>query len=219
MKLVSVNKIVTAKIPNEDLISAKDIAAYVEALKLCLSKNQIKDPDIAEHVKKLPSPTHILKRLSIEEIRILTESVGYLWKKVTNNNIIEESKIQRAPETLQGNYWMLTKGVILEGPNHYTIIKRNMNLFIELLDINAFAMHDRLASNPNDVIKLVLDHGAMRIFINDKGESYFQLTDDTYTEWGKNKIRKYEFKKKITKVIDKRQPFKGWRSGITVLLK
>jgi hypothetical protein len=115
-----------------------------------------------------------------------------------------------------GNYWMLPKGVILEGPNHFTIIKRNMNLFISLLNINAFAMHDRLAGNPNGVIKLVLDHGAMRIFVNKSKDAYFQLTDETYSIWGRQKIKKYEFKNKITKVVDKRQPYNGWSSGIVV---
>jgi len=209
-------KITIAKVPDKDIPSVEDIAAYVESLKLYLERGQIKDPDIANHIKKLPSPRSILKSFSIEEIRVLTESVGYLWKKVANNDIIAESKMKRAPETLEGNYWMVTKGVILEGPNHYTIIKKNMDLFIGLLDINAFAMHDRLASNPNDVIKLVLDHGGMRIFVNKGKEAYFQLTDKTYTAWGKNKIRKYDFKKKITKVIDSRQPYKGWKTGIVI---
>lgn len=211
-------KITIAKVPDKDIPSVEDIAAYVESLKLYLERGQIKDPDIANHIKKLPSPRSILKSFSIEEIRVLTETVGYLWKKVANNDIIAESKMKRAPESLEGNYWMITKGVILEGPNHYTIIKKNMDLFIGLLDINAFAMHDRLASNPNDVIKLVLDHGGMRIFVSPDKVVYFQLSDKTYTAWGKNKIRKYDFKKKITKVIDSRQPYKGWKTGIVLIL-
>lgn len=205
-----------AKVPDEDIPLAEDIAAYVESLKLYLKRGQIKDASLVEQVKKLPSPERILKTFSVEEIRVLTETVGYLWKQIANNDIIEESKMKRAPESLMSNYWMLTKGVILEGPNHYTIIKKNMDLFITLLGINAFAMHDRLASNPNDVIKLVLDHGAMRIFVNKNKDAYFQLSDETYSVWGRQKIKKYEFKNKITKVIDRRQPYKGWSSGIVI---
>jgi hypothetical protein len=220
MKIVDINKDMkiekTAKVSDKDIPIPEDIAAYVESLKLYLKRGQVKDPDMADKIAKLPAPKQILRSFSMEEIRVLTETVGYLWKKISNNDIIEESKMERAPETLEGNYWMLTKGVILEGPNHYTIIKRNMNLFISLLDINAFAMHDRLASRPNDVIKLVLDHGAMRIFVNKGKIAYFQLADDTYTKWGRAKIKKYDFKKKITKVVDKRQPYKGWNSGIVI---
>lgn len=212
------NKITEAKISDKDIPPAEDIAAYVESLKLYLKRGQVKNIDLAKQIKNLPSPIRIIKTFSIEEIRVLTETVGYLWKQIANNNIIEESKMKRAPETLKGNYLMLTKGVILEGPNHYTIIKQNINLIQTLLDINAFTMHDRLASNPNDVIKLVLDHGGMRIFVNKNGKGFFQLTDKTYSVWGKNKIRKYEFKKKITKIIDSRQPYSGWKSGITILI-
>ena len=193
------SKIIIAKVQDKDIPSAEDIAAYVESLKLYLKRGQVQDPALADQIYKLPSPTRILKTFSIEEIRVLTEAVGYLWKHVAHNDIIEESKIKRAPETLMGNYWMLTKGVLLEGPNHYTIIKQNLNLFVGLLDINAFAMHDRMASNPNDVIKLVLDNGGIRIFINSNKDIYFQLTDETYSIWGRQKIRKYEYS--ITKDI------------------
>lgn len=219
MKINNANKIVIAKVPDEDIPSVEDIALHVESLKLHLKRGQVKDKDLADKIDKLPSPKYIIKNFSIEEIRVITETVGYLWKQIANGDILQEVKIKKAPEMLMGNYWILNKGVILNGPNHYTIIKQNMNLFVSLLDINAFAMHDRLASNPNDVIKLVLDHGGVRVFINDKQESYFQLTDETYSIWGRKKIRKYEFDNKVVKVIDKRQPYKGWGSGITVKIR
>jgi len=206
----------TARVSDKDIPSAEDIAAYVESLKLYLNRNTIKDKDIKERIHNLPSTKQIKMDFSTEEIRLLTETVGWLWKKLTGKDIVEESKITKASETLQGNYWMITKGVILEGVNHYTIIKQNMNLFQSLLNINAFAMHDRLASNPNDVIKLVLDHGGIRIFANKNRECWFQLTDETFTKWGRAKIKKYDFHKKITIVIDKRQPYSGWKSGLRV---
>jgi len=205
-----------AQIKDKDIPSAEDIAAYVESLNLYLQRNAIKSKSIKEHIESLPSPKQIRKDFSTEEVRVLTETVGYLWKEITGKNLIEESKMTYAPETLMGNYWMVAKGVLLEGVNHYTIIKQNMNLIQSLLNINAFAMHDRLASNPNDIIKLVLDHGGIRIFVNKDKEAYFQLADDTYNEWGKEKIKKYDFHEKVTKVIDKRQPYKGWSSGIVI---
>ena len=51
-------------------------------------------------------------------------------------DIIEESQLEKDPETLMGNYWMLNNGVLLHGINHYGIIKNNDNLFCSLLDIN-----------------------------------------------------------------------------------
>lgn len=207
-----------AKIDDDEIATPEDIAAYVQSLKLYLNRKQVKNSDLQEKIKMLPSPKRILKHMSMEEIRILTEVVGYIWKEITKNNIIEESKMTRAPDKLMGNYLIISKGVLLSGPNHFTIIKQNLNLFRTLLDINAFAMHEKMSGNPNDLIKLIIDHGAIRIFINKNKQSFFQLTDETYSKWGKKKIQKYEFKNKIVKIIDKRQHYKGWESGIVVIL-
>lgn len=206
-----------SKVSDDEIPKPDDIAAYVESLKLYLHRNQVKDESLMEQIENLPSPNRVLK-LSIEEIRVLTETVGYLWKKIANSDIIEESKMKRAPETLMGNYLIISKGIILSGQNHYTIIKQNINLIQTLLNINPFAMHDKLSGNPRGIIKLVLDYGAIRVYVSKTKEAYFQLSDKTYSEWGKNKIRKYEFNKKVIRIIDSRQPYSGWKTGISIRL-
>lgn len=206
------------KVKENDYPSVDDIASYAEALKLSLSDGIIKDDELCRLIEELPSPNVIRKKLSNEEVKILFQTIGYLWKKVTGGDPIEESKMVSKPEVLCGNYWMLQKGVLLFGPNHFTIIKQNLDLFRSLLGINSFVMHEKIASPPEELIKLIIDHGGMRIFVNKNRRAFFQMTDETYGKWAKRKIRKYDFHEKIVKVIDKSSPYKGWRSGITVLL-
>jgi hypothetical protein len=198
--------------------SVEDLASYVDSIKLYLSDNQVKDEELKQRILDLPSPQNIRKRLSEEEVKILFQTIGYIWKKITGHSIIEDSKVEQKPDILCGNYWMLQKGILLYGVNHYTIIKQNLDLFRSLLGINAFALHEKMASEPNALIKLVLDHGGMRIFVSKDKRAYFQMADDTYGKWGKRKAKRYDFPKKIIKVIDKTAPYKGWKSGITVIL-
>lgn len=211
--------IITAQhIDKNDYPSVEDIAAYAESLKLCLEDGSIKDEELKKLVKNLPSPVNISKRLSLEEVKILFQTIGYVWKKLTGRSLIEDSKVEAKKETLCGNYWIIKKGIILEGTNHYSIIKQNLELFRSLLGISGFAMHEKLSLEPNAIIKLVLDHGGVRLFVSEDRRMYCQMTDTTYSEWAKNKIRKYDFNKKIVKVMDRSVPYKGWRSGLTVIL-
>ena len=201
------------KIPHPD-----QLAVYVESLKLYLDQNQIDDPTFSHIIKNMPSPKAVRSRFSEEEGKVLFQSIQYVWKEITGQDIIEEEQIIQHPEKLEGNYWMLNNGVLLSGPNHFTIIRDNTHLFCTLLDINPFSMHEQLASKPNNIIKTILDHGGMRIFVNKNRIAYFQLTSDTYRKWGISKIRGLDIEEKNVKVIDKSRAYKGWDSGITVRL-
>jgi hypothetical protein len=212
--------IVMAQIVKEkDYPPVEDIAVYVESLKLYLKDGVVKDKELVRLIENLPSPINISKRLSNEEVKVIFQTVGYLWSKITGHSIIEDSKIESKKETLCGNYWIIKKGIILEGVNHYSIIKQNLELFRSLLNINAFALHEKLSSRPDELIKLAIDHGGVRLFISKDKRFYAQCTDTTYGEWAKNKIRKYDFNKKIVKVIDSSRPYKGWKSGLVVVLR
>ncbi|MFA7219343.1 MAG: hypothetical protein WC119_02445, partial [Synergistaceae bacterium] len=211
----SSQRIVTAdkKIPD-----AEDLAAYVEALNIHLENGKIKDKKIESLVKRLPYPDSIRMGFSEQECRILFDSIAYAWKEISGQDLVEESKIEHPPKGLEGNYWMIMNGVILEGPNHFTIIKQNQNMFANLLNISAFVIQEKMASPPDELIKTVIDHGGMRIFIDKKNKGYFQLSDKTYSEWGREKIKGLDLKEKIVKVIDRSTPYRGWSSGVLVKL-
>lgn len=217
-EITSTGKINMIKIAEKKIPSAEDIAAYVEALNIYLENDKIQDKTVAALVKRLPYPDSIRSGFSIEECKLIFQSVNYAWKKITGQDLMQEEQIDRAPKGLEGNYWMMTNGVILSGTNHFTIIKRNLDLFATLLNISTFVLHEKLASPPDEIIKTIIDHGGMRIFIKVDKTGYFQLSDDTYSKWGRKKIKGLDLKKKIVKVIDRETPYKGWNCGVTILL-
>jgi hypothetical protein len=205
-------------IKDEDIPKPDILAMYVEALKIYLKDFPNQTTDIARLINNLPAASKIRKDFSFEECKLLYETIGYLWKKLTGKDIISEAQIQKSPASLMGNYWLLKNGVILHGHNHYTVAKQNMHLICSLLHIHAFAMHQYLASHPDNIIHLLIKNGAIRVFVNKSRKAYFQMTDKTYGEWGKKRVKRFDFKDKIVKVIDKTKPYEGWKSGITILL-
>lgn len=203
---------------NKHTLGADEVASYVEALKIHLEEKAIKDEEVKNVVRNMPSPRVIRKKLSEEEVDILFESVRWAWKKISGQDLIEESKVTHPVETLMGNYWMLKNGVILHGENHFTIVKRNISMFSSLLGIHAFAIHDCIAGPPERLIKLVIDHGGIRMFITKDRRAYFQMNDAVYAKWGRNKVKGLDFKEKVVNLIDKRTKFKDWSSGISIRL-
>ena len=200
----------------EDTPKAEVLAAYVESLKMYERDNPQFDEEFSRLISTLPSPTKILKDFSIQECIVLFETVNYLWKKVVGKDIISENKLYDKPETLQGSYWMLSNGILLKGLNHYSIIKQNTNMFSTLLKLNGFALQEYLGSNPEEVIRYILENGGVRMFVNVDKEAFFQMSEQTYAEWGRNKVKKFEFKPKTIKVIDFKVPYRGWKSGVAI---
>jgi hypothetical protein len=208
----------TIKTSDKKVPKGEELASYVEALNIHKENGRIKDPVMIKLIENLPYPDRIRNHFSEQECRLVFESISFAWKKLTGQDLVEEAKILHAPTGLEGNYWMLTGGIILEGVNHFTIIKQNFNLFCTLLNISAFVMHEKMSSPPDELIKTIIDHGGMRVFINKDKNSFFQLSDDTYSKWGRKKIKKFDLPNKTVKVIDRTTPYKGWESGILIKL-
>lgn len=213
IKIFKIAQNTAKEIPRPEII-----ATYVESLKLYLKDNPNIEEKMTELISKLPVPRQIKKDLSIEECKLVYETVGYLWKKITGQDIIKEVHSQDAPETLTGNYWMIKNGVLLQGVNHFSIIKQNASMFSSLLKLNGFALQQYLVSNPLKLIKYILENGGMRVFIDKNNNAYFQLSEETYGKWGRAKIKSLDFNKKIVKIIDFKAPYNGWKSGVSVIL-
>ena len=201
---------------DEDVPSPEDLAAYVEAINI-FAKEKSLDKNLDRLIFNLPAPTKIRDELSNTECRIVFETVGYLWKKLTGKDLIEESKITKTTEELIGNYWILKNGVILHGINHYSVIKNNSSIFSALLNLNEFALQEYLASPPHRVIGYIIKNGGVRFFTNGK-KAYFQMSEDTYAKWGRSKVKKYDFKDKTVKIVDFKVKYSGWKNGIPVKL-
>ena len=213
-------KIITAdKKIDEKLPSGEQMALYVLTLKQYLDDNKSKiSKEWIDLIERLPAPRQIRQDFSFQELKLLYESVEYLWTKVTGHKIIPETEVIKAPESLMGNYIMICNGILLAGLNTNDIIRRNNSLLCSLLNIGGMTMMEKLAGRPNELVKFIIKAGGLRIFITKDKRAYFQCTSDTYGKWARNKIRKLDFKKKVVKVIDLRAEFSGWKSGITVIL-
>lgn len=200
----------------ERKLDGEALALQVKVLKMHLKDNPKLDKSLADLIMRMPSPRQIRQDFSAKECDVLYETVAYLWKKMTGKNLVPEKDIQKAPETLQGNYWILPKGILLHGVNHYSIAKHNENLICSLLDIGGWTFQEYLSECPNRLIWLLIKHGGVRMFISKDRRLYTQMSSEAYSKFGKSKVKKYDFKYKIAKIIDLRAPYNGWKSGIPI---
>jgi len=200
-------------------LSPDDLSAYVESLKLfdtSESSNKTISPELKKMIKRLPSANKIRKDFSNEECNILYETVAYIWKKVTGNELITDKKIYENPSKFLGSYWLLRNGIFLHGVNHKDIIKKNCNLVQSLLGINGFTMQEYISGDANKLIRFIILCGGIRMFVDSNNKSYYQLSEITYAKWGRKKIKKLPVNPKILKLIDPEASFDGWKSGIII---
>jgi hypothetical protein len=208
----------TADKIDEKLPSGEQMALYVLTLKQYLIDNPTISNEWKDLIKKLPAPRQVRQDFSIQELKLLYETVEYLWKLITKSPIIGEEEIIKSPESLSGNYWLLNKGILLQGINHFSIAKQNSQLICSLLNIGGMAFQEYLSSPPHNLIYFLIKNGGVRLFITRDRRMYCQMSPETYAKFGRDKIRKLDFKKKVVKLIDLRAEYKGWGSGICVIL-
>ena len=212
MKIQKISHIEEKDIPDPHALSA-----YVRILKLYLEDNSI-SPEYIKLIKGLPAPRVVKSNLSWQECKILFETINYLWKNIVGKDIIEQNYIDEAEQKLLGNYWIFKNGIIINGENHFTAIERDSGLVTTLLGLNGFTLQYYMSTSPDKLIKYILKSGGVRMFVNKDNKGFFQMTEDTYAKWGRDKVRKYDLKLKLVKVIDLKVPYKGWDSGISIKL-
>jgi len=206
-----------SSINESDIPEPSALAAYVKTLKLYMEDNNVK-PELKRLIAGLPSPRTIKSRLSWEECKILFVTINHLWKNVVGKDITEENYIDEAQQKFLGNYWIFKNGIMVNGENHFTAIKRDSGLVITILELNGFSLQYYLSTSPNKLIKYILKNGGVRMFVNKDNKGFFQMTEDTYAKWGRDKVRKYDLKSKTVKIIDLKVPYNDWKSGIVIKL-
>jgi hypothetical protein len=195
-------------------VTLTNLVSYIETIKLYVSENRSKFTDSElELVSNFPSRAKLLHVLSEAEIRIVQNSVDYIWHKMTKKNI--ENPLNEE-ETLRGNYWMFANGILIKGVNHTTMIKNNINLICTLLNINSLTLFELLGRNYNKLIKHVIDKGGIRLFVTGENVAFIQMSDETYSSWGKKRMQLMNFDKRVVKVIDRKSSYEGWKSGVYI---
>jgi len=201
-------------------VSAQELAAFVDSIHM-FSKEQDIDKDIANMIANLPSTRSITMEMDQVQLRLLRETVGHIWRKLSGNKLTDVKVEQQSTDMgqLDGNYWFLPGEVLLHGFNHFSIAKNHRDLICRLLDINPFVFEHNLQSNPDRLIWLVLSHGGVRTIV-DRGKSaiYMQTIESSWP-WVRDKLKKMYHKKRLVKVLDPNIPYEGWSSGVSVVVK
>ena len=163
-----------AHVDEKDIPDPKSLAAYVKILKLYLKENELA-PNIKRLIKGLPSPRVIKTSLSWEECKIIFETINYLWKEILGKDILKEQCIEEAGQEYLGNYWIFKNGVILNGENHFTAIKRDSSLITTILGLNGISLQYYLSTNPDKLIRYILKNGGVRMFVNKDNKGFFTI--------------------------------------------
>lgn len=204
-------------------VSPDILASYIESL--CLHRGQHHDSmpkEIIRLIDNLPPRSFVIKKMDHIERDLLMQTVGHIWRKVTGNSIrsVDTKMATTDSGRLDGTYWMVPGGILVRGFNHFSAAKSHRDLLCSMLDINGFIFEAKvLEKDPHGLINLVLSHGGIRVAVDrNKSAVYMQTTEGSWP-WARDKLRKMYHKHKVARVIDRREPYKGWKSGVPVIVK
>ena len=199
----------------------EDMISYVDAIILHRARQESElDKATLAKIGRLPSRKYILGHLSPTELIILFENVQDIWKTITGENIPNEEP-ERSPRSAQdvdGAFWLLPGGVTISGFNHFSAAKRHKNLLCNLLDINPFIFEKKMHLNPSELIRMIIHHGGVRMHIDRENSRVIAQTNENSWPTTMLKLQKMYHKHKIARILDLSRPYKGWKSGIPILV-
>ena len=96
------------KIASRDAPPAESLAAYVDSIRLMANSASTDiEKSVTRLIKSLPSRHQILKAMDNTDKIILYDSVRYVWKKLTGNEVPDTPLSDKAKEsTMEGCYWL-----------------------------------------------------------------------------------------------------------------
>ena len=204
-------------------VSPDILSSYIETLFLHRGRyHDALDKDVVRLIDNLPPRSYVTSRMDGIERELLMQTVGHIWRKVTGSSIREVDTRVATTDSgrLDGTYWMVPGGILVRGFNHFSAAKNHRGLLCGILGINGFVFEAKaLEKDPHGLINLVLSHGGIRVAV-DRGKSavYMQTTEGSWP-WARDKLRRMWHKHKVARVIDRREPYRGWKSGVPVIVK
>lgn len=200
---------------------ARQIATFVDSIKLYRHDNGGKvDSEVAKLIDNLPSKYMILSSMNEAELSLLHRSVGYIWRKITGKRISEtESEPYDVSNAPDGCYWLLPGGLMLHGLNHFSAAKNNRDVICSMLNINPFIFEHKVNANPDGLVGLIVSRGGVRVLVKRNGSSVYMQTNEQSWPWARDKADKMYHKNRIIKVVGGSEDYKGWKSGVSIILK
>ena len=217
MKITSLKK----QAQNFTVHEPEDLAAYADAIRLHQATNAGNfDTGILTKISRLPARSYILKQMSPVELSILYENIADLWKTVTGEKLPVQAGegAPRSATDVDGNFWLLPGGVMVNGFNHFAAAVRHKNMLCNLLDINPFIFEEKMHRNPSELIKMVIQHGGIRMNIDRQASKVVAQTNEESWPTLLQKFQKMYQKHKIARVLDPTRPYKGWNSGVPIIV-
>lgn len=200
-----------------DEVAPDEIANFVSVIKLFVKQNPDElDKKWVEMANELPSEYQILNNLSSFELKFLYRTIATLWRQITGESI---SSLERtgggsheAP-VLDGCYWLLPGELLISGYNHYDAAKKHRGLLCSALDLNALVFERNASLDPERIIEHIIRNGGVRVlFDRNKSAVYMQCSEEGWP-LARGKAKKMYHRKKIIKVLDRKEDYKGWKSG------
>ena len=208
------------KIASREVPDAETLAAYIDSIKLMAEGSSVDtDRSVKRLVSNLPSRHQVLKAMDDTDKTILYDSVRYVWKKLTGQEIPERAPTDTEKDNvMDGCYWLLPGGVEVHGLNHYSAAKNHRGLVCALLDINPLVFEYKMNQNPAELIALVAYTGGIRMMVKRNSNSVFMQTTESSWPWARDKIKKMYHANKVVKVLDLSKPYLGWESGVPIIV-
>ena len=199
----------------------EDLASYADAIRLHKASldNNLSKEDIVK-VDRIPARSYILKHMSPTELSILFENLSDLWKTITGENLPtnEGTSAPQEAKDVDGNFWLLPGGVMVKGFNHFATAVRHKNMLCNLLDINPFIFEEKIHREPKELIKLIIQHGGIRLNINKESSRVIAQSNEESWPTLLRKFQKMYHKHKVARVLDPTVEYKGWESGIPIIV-
>jgi len=196
----------------------EELAAYVDAIRLHSSDGA--DQETVTKIGRLPARQYILRQMSPTELSILFENVMDIWKTITGETLPQNpgTSAPQSAKDVDGSFWMLPGGVMLKGFNHFSTAIRHKNMLCNLLDINPFIFEEKMHRNPSELIRMIIQHGGIRLHIDRAASRVIAQTNEESWPTVLQKFQKMYHKHKVARVLDPTRPYKGWKSGVPIIV-
>lgn len=202
--------------------SVDELASFVDVIRLYRDDHARElSSELRRVVDNLPSGYIIKKEMNYSDLRILSKTIGYLWKEITGERLIDVERLVKydvEAQYLEGCYWLLPGEILVSGFNHFDAAKKHKSTICSLLDINPMLFEKALASRPDGVIKMILKHNGVRVLIRRDASTVFMQSSESGWPLARDKLKKMSHKKKMLRVLDDSKPYKGWDSGVLIII-
>ncbi len=203
-------------------LTAEELSNAVSIARLFRRENPHDlDSETKKIIDNLPSKHLITKEMSSYDLKLLSRTVDFVWKKITGEKLSDVERLTPSSENareLDGCYWLLPGEILVAGFNHYDAAKKHKGAICSLLNINPIVFEKHLAADPQHVIQSVIQNHGVRVLIKRDESAVYMQASETAWPLARNKLHKMYHRTKLLRVLDRTKPYRDWTSGIPLII-